>query len=144
MTWHGSVRTVVEEGFQHLADAWSEAWPARPLFTTQRNRSLERWVRFHYLPDSESVPRSTDEDETVLLRYFAILEALTSTGSVHIVGFGHSWDAEDFTWSFAPYEGGVDVIASSSAERDALVERFPEWLSPLREWEDTDVRDDEG
>lgn len=31
---------------------------------------------------------------------------------------------------FAPYDGGADLIAPSTAERDALAERFAAWRSP--------------
>jgi len=168
-------------------------------------------VRFHYLPDSAFVPNTAQQDEAVLRRYSAILEALAFTRSVLVVASDQEWDeegfyqdgvraltpglrrifpdarlaatlfdiedgpfawfgfvapttlddpaltsfllraastdwddavifAEDFSWAFAPYEGGVDVIARSEAERDALAERFSDWPSPQREWEDTDVR----
>lgn len=32
-------------------------------------------------------------------------------------------------WLFHPYDGGVDVITATSAERDALSARHPDWLS---------------
>ncbi len=36
---------------------------------------------------------------------------------------------------FRPYEGGVDVCVESEETRQTFLERFPSWLSPLREWE---------
>lgn len=35
----------------------------------------------------------------------------------------------ELRWLFAPYDGGMDVIASSAAERDRLAARFHTWLS---------------
>jgi hypothetical protein len=32
-------------------------------------------------------------------------------------------------WLYHPYDGGMDVIMSSSAERDALRDRHRDWLS---------------
>jgi hypothetical protein len=32
-------------------------------------------------------------------------------------------------WLFHPYDGGMDVLLSSAAERDALRDRHPDWLS---------------
>lgn len=31
---------------------------------------------------------------------------------------------------YAPYDGGADIILSSSSERDALRQRYASWLSP--------------
>jgi hypothetical protein len=33
-------------------------------------------------------------------------------------------------WLYHPYDGGMDVILSSSGERDALRDRHRQWLSP--------------
>lgn len=35
----------------------------------------------------------------------------------------------DLSWLYHPYDGGVDVIARSTVERDALASRFVGWLS---------------
>ncbi len=35
----------------------------------------------------------------------------------------------DFAWLYHPYDGGGDVVATSTAQRDALRERYAEWLS---------------
>ncbi|MBE8475974.1 DUF3885 domain-containing protein [Streptomyces justiciae] len=35
----------------------------------------------------------------------------------------------DLRWLFGPYPGGVDVFASSTAERDSLKAAHPDWLS---------------
>jgi hypothetical protein len=35
----------------------------------------------------------------------------------------------DLRWLYHPYDGGADVIAASSIERDALRDRHPTWLS---------------
>jgi hypothetical protein len=40
--------------------------------------------------------------------------------------------APDCRWLLHPYDGGMDVIAESSAARDRLKDRFPDWLGP--EW----------
>jgi hypothetical protein len=37
--------------------------------------------------------------------------------------------SESFTWLYAPYDGGADVIARTSAERDRLKSAHAEWLS---------------
>ena len=37
---------------------------------------------------------------------------------------------ESLDWLYHPYDGGVDVIARSSEERDCLRAQFAEWLSP--------------
>jgi hypothetical protein len=34
----------------------------------------------------------------------------------------------DAEWLVAPYDGGTDVIAATTFERDALRERHPDWL----------------
>jgi hypothetical protein len=31
---------------------------------------------------------------------------------------------------YSPYDGGADIIATSSEQRDRLRSRYPEWLSP--------------
>lgn len=33
-------------------------------------------------------------------------------------------------WLVHPYDGGIDVITETSAERDALRSRHVEWISP--------------
>jgi hypothetical protein len=38
--------------------------------------------------------------------------------------------AADCRWLLHPYDGGMDVILESSAVRDRLKGRYPEWLSP--------------
>lgn len=38
--------------------------------------------------------------------------------------------APDCSWLLHPYDGGMDVILESSAARDKLRTRFPQWLSP--------------
>ena len=40
--------------------------------------------------------------------------------------------ALDGRWLLHPYDGGMDVIVESRGVRDALAERYPEWLGP--EW----------
>lgn len=35
----------------------------------------------------------------------------------------------DLRWLYHPYDGGADVIAPSTAERDALAKRFANFLS---------------
>ncbi len=35
----------------------------------------------------------------------------------------------DLGWLVHPYDGGIDVIAPTQADRDALRERHPDWLS---------------
>ncbi|MHC5703306.1 DUF3885 domain-containing protein [Streptomyces tirandamycinicus] len=35
----------------------------------------------------------------------------------------------DLRWLVHPYDGGVDVIATSRSERDAFRARHPDWLS---------------
>lgn len=37
--------------------------------------------------------------------------------------------APDCRWLLHPYDGGMDVIAASTAARDRLKARYPEWLS---------------
>jgi len=37
--------------------------------------------------------------------------------------------AEDSSWVFCPYPGGMDVIVASARDRDALASRHPDWLS---------------
>jgi hypothetical protein len=32
-------------------------------------------------------------------------------------------------WQYHPYDGGADVIARTTAERDALAAEFSDWLS---------------
>jgi hypothetical protein len=36
---------------------------------------------------------------------------------------------ESVDWIYAPYDGGADVIARTPSDRDALRERYAEWLS---------------
>lgn len=38
----------------------------------------------------------------------------------------------DLEWLVAPYDGGTDVTARTTHERDALCERHQGWLSPYR------------
>lgn len=41
----------------------------------------------------------------------------------------------DFRWLYAPYDGGGDVIASTTQERDLLGAKFASWLPTLNEVE---------
>ena len=36
--------------------------------------------------------------------------------------------ASDLTWLYCPYDGGADVLLPSAVERDALEERYADWL----------------
>lgn len=37
---------------------------------------------------------------------------------------------EELGWLYHPYDGGADLIARSSRERDLLADRHPRWISP--------------
>ncbi|CAN5368396.1 hypothetical protein BH09PAT4_BH09PAT4_05500 [soil metagenome] len=37
---------------------------------------------------------------------------------------------DDLRWLYHPYDGGVDIIVGSEAERNELKDRHQEWLSP--------------
>ncbi|MFJ9521004.1 hypothetical protein ACIRPK_22465 [Kitasatospora sp. NPDC101801] len=37
---------------------------------------------------------------------------------------------EGLDWLVHPYDGGIDIITATSAERDRLKDRHPDWLSP--------------
>jgi hypothetical protein len=41
--------------------------------------------------------------------------------------------ADDLSWLFAPYEGGMDVVGSTE-ERDRLHIRFADWAAPWNDW----------
>jgi hypothetical protein len=40
--------------------------------------------------------------------------------------------ALDCRWVLHPYDGGMDLLVESKAERDSLAGRYAEWLAP--EW----------
>lgn len=54
----------------------------------------------------------------------AILTAVASEQLWNVVLVPHSLD-----WLYHPYDGGADVICSTTSRRDALKERRSEWLS---------------
>jgi len=55
----------------------------------------------------------------------AVLRAAADWQLVHVVVAPESLD-----WLYHPYDGGADVIARSSTEREHLRARFVDWLSP--------------
>lgn len=63
-----------------LLENWSISFPDfEPVAHLLRSRFSDRWVRFHYLPESKRYPDTEDECRTVLDRYNAVLSDLTQT-----------------------------------------------------------------
>lgn len=178
----------------HLTDLWERTWPlARPLGHELRGAYVDRWTRFHSLPESKRYADSDAEYAEILRRHRIVLRELHDPAEVarlwviaedwgpdvlaagrsvrHLptawpwrkllnphdseTGFTYFWvasgmtnadidrlliaaaddecyfllGAPDLTWLFCPYDGGVDVLLPSTAERDAMTVRHAAWLS---------------
>lgn len=183
---------------RELDQSWTKGFDNRkPVGSGIRGIDSQRWVRFHYLPDSSRIPTNREDSATILTRYQSVLETLTqSTPDEPIWVFTLGWSvdiervwaerpaelagllpgapwktwtvddvvwsvyatllhptdpriatllmdwvvpyhtpdvtiaARDLSWMFHPYDGGMDVLASTMDERDSLHSKYPGWLSP--------------
>lgn len=182
----------------HLLSLWDLRWPGMPKIPYAYRSAVERWVRFHTLPQSKRYPDTEDEYGIVLDRHNIVLSELIDGRSALLITAGYSdhpdpggdvrsaatvsvhpgaayWtsaiidDSEpeswwihlyvneiewsrgvldgllrlvaddqignvtvtdpDACWLYHPYDGGMDVLLPSTAERDALRDRHRDWLS---------------
>jgi hypothetical protein len=85
----------------------------------------------------QSFPEEPDDPEVRSYRHLFISIKEWRTGVVDEILRSVASDesggviiaAEDFSWLYAPYDGGVDVILPSTEDRDAFKNRHAGWLS---------------
>jgi hypothetical protein len=184
-----------------MLDNWQERFPGcEPAAHLLRTAFLDRWVRFHSLPESKRYPETESEYETLLHRHncilgelagternvvllttgysettqavrsYAELDAIDPTAKPwrtlalhrvsqefadpnywHIFASEWAWQSglfdplirlvaddvvanvmivhPDCRWLLHPYDGGMDVIAETSAARGQLRAAHRDWLS---------------
>ena len=61
-----------------LSRDWDTQVGVAPIGSDLRTLLSDRWVRFHYLPDSERIATTAAQRAEVLARYRAVLAALTA------------------------------------------------------------------
>lgn len=108
---------------EKLTRDWREAVGVTPVGSELRNLLPERWVRLHYLPNSERLVTTPTQRTEVLARYRAVLTVLTGStdlGDDPLVVLTAGWDDSP------PADRPADLAA----------------LLPAVEWQSL-VRDDE-
>lgn len=108
-------------------------WDARGRFaaTSKFRRATEEWAFWRTFRDE----LQGDDDGPIPLyafvRRFPLARGLLdpflrrAADDVDRILFTN----EAVEWIYAPYDGGADVIARTTADRDALRERYADWLS---------------
>ena len=130
---------------------WDHCFPGCPPIGYElRELSAERWARFHSLPESRRYPADQADHDELLTRHNVILGELARPGDrVVLVTTGYSesatpvrdypelaeldplaahWRTVDCRWVLHPYDGGMDVITESPAERDRLKDLRQAWF----------------
>lgn len=88
-------------------------------------------------PDAVWWMQATDPDDPEMVYGIHVSRRVFTRGNLDdLLGYVSEDRASDVVvaddslhWLFAPYDGGMDVIAPSVAQRDRLAARFSEWLS---------------
>ncbi|MGW7683764.1 DUF3885 domain-containing protein [Kribbella sp. NPDC054772] len=92
------------------------------------------WTRRH-LHGAWPWRRWYDENGTESWSYFWVKSGLTRVELGHLLTATANGETSviivgpGLRWIYAPYDGGADVVAPDRVERDALHDRFAEWLS---------------
>ncbi|RYF56380.1 MAG: hypothetical protein EOO27_18540 [Comamonadaceae bacterium] len=80
--------------------------------------------------------QADEEDPDAGRTYFWAASGLSET-ELDTLLLAAAEDQDQFTigapyldWLYCPYDGGADVLLPSAAERDALMARHADWLSP--------------
>jgi hypothetical protein len=88
-----------------LEAAWEARWSnTPPVGFMLRDVHVDRWVRFHTLPESKRYPDSEDEYTTILNRHHTLLDELGLQGRCYAAA---SFFAGDDVPTVAPEESGV-------------------------------------
>jgi hypothetical protein len=80
-------------------------------------------------------PNDFEIGEPVHLDYFWVSPYDTVGQLTDLLQLAADWQAEfivtdeEMSWAYAPYDGGADIIAPTTADRDALKLTHKEWLS---------------
>ncbi|MEY9904868.1 hypothetical protein ABIA35_001084 [Catenulispora sp. MAP12-49] len=110
-SWSDTSRPVPRDSAVATAMPIADHWRSDDLAT---DPGFHSW-QHHYA--SVTTLASTDLDRLLMT------VADDMTGGVLIVGPG-------LNWLYHPYDGGADVIAESTDDRDRLATAFPDWRSP--------------
>jgi hypothetical protein len=103
-------------GSRDLASGWSRnhlpgAWPWRIV------RGDEPGLGLHYLWVKTDLSAPALDD--------LLVAAANDRGRFLVAD-------SDLNWLYCPHDGGVDIIAPTTSERDELRDRHPDWLSQHR------------
>lgn len=108
-----------------LSEAWLSRWGGSPIAHELRGRHTDRWVRFHSLPESKRYAQTEEEYGVILDRHHTVLLQGVTDDELGCVIIA----PRDLRWLYHPHDGGADVIAPTTRERDALKIRHRDWLS---------------
>ena len=120
-----------------LSQQWDQRWPGCSKVPYLLRGLKDRWVRFHTAAKYWSSACIDDEPDSTSWIHLYLSETPWATGSLDPLLHRVADDVianvlitdVALRWLYHLYDGGMDVILPTTAERDALRRRHSEWLS---------------